>query len=165
MSRQDKIVARGAKGAQGTLIQYGALCWRRNGTSVEVLLITSRETGRWVIPKGWPMTGRAPEATAAQEAWEEAGVRGQVNPVCLGRFGYMKCLTPEAAVPCAVAVYGVKVDSLADKFPEVKVRTRRWFSPPEAAAAVDEPELARLIAGFTPASEGRAAPIGPDGGH
>ncbi|WP_431300403.1 NUDIX hydrolase [Tabrizicola sp. BL-A-41-H6] len=165
MSRQDKIVARGAKGAQDARIQYGALCWRRNGAAVEVLLITSRETGRWVIPKGWPMTGRAPEAAAAQEAWEEAGVRGQVNPVCLGRFGYMKCLTPEAVVPCAVAVYGVKVDSLADKFPEAKVRTRRWFEPAEAAASVDEPELARLIAGFTPAPEGRAAPIGPDGGH
>lgn len=165
MSRQDKIVARSAKGAQGARIQYGALCWRRNGALVEVLLITSRDTGRWVIPKGWPMTGCAPEAAAAQEAWEEAGVRGQVNPVCLGRFGYMKCLTPEAAVPCAVTVYGVKVDSLANKFPEAKVRTRQWFAPADAAAAVDEPELAKLIAGFTPAPEGRAAPIGPDGGR
>jgi 8-oxo-dGTP pyrophosphatase MutT (NUDIX family) len=140
-------------------MQYGALCWRRAASGIEVLLITSRDTGRWVIPKGWPMVGLAPEAAAAQEAWEEAGVTGQVNPVCLGRFGYMKLLSTDATVPCAVAVFGLKVTNLADKYPEMKERNRRWFSLAEAAEMVDEPDLGRLIAGFAPPPEGRPVPI------
>ncbi len=154
----------GAPGASGARIQYGALCWRRREDTVEVLLITSRDTGRWVIPKGWPMAGLAPEAAAAREAWEEAGVRGTINPVCLGRFGYMKGLADDATVPCAVAVYGLKVADLAQKFPEVKERNRRWFAPAEAATVVDEPELATLLAAFAPPPDGRAGPIGADGG-
>ncbi|MEN9850080.1 MAG: hypothetical protein RL128_243, partial [Pseudomonadota bacterium] len=58
--------------------QYGALCWRMHRGKVEVLLITSRDTGRWVIPKGWPIDGLAPAQTAAREAWEEAGVEGDI---------------------------------------------------------------------------------------
>jgi 8-oxo-dGTP pyrophosphatase MutT (NUDIX family) len=164
MSRQDTFVARDAKGPSGARIQYGALCWRPREGGVEVMLITSRDTGRWVIPKGWPMAGLAPEAAAAQEAWEEAGVKGTINPVCLGRFGYMKCLTPEASVPCAVAVYGLRVESVATKYPEIKARNRQWFGQAEAATLVDESELRRLIEGFVPPPEGRARPIGADEG-
>lgn len=162
MSRQDNFVVPGSKGPSDARMQYGALCWRRAATGIEVLLITSRDTGRWVIPKGWPMAGLAPEAAAAQEAWEEAGVTGQVNPVCLGRFGYMKLLATDATVPCAVGVFGLKVTSLADKYPEMKERNRRWVSLDEAATLVDEPDLGRLIAGFSPPPEGRPNPIGDD---
>lgn len=158
MGWQDKIAAQGAEAA-GARMQYGALCWRLADTGVEVLLITSRDTGRWIIPKGWPMPGLAPEAAAAQEAWEEAGVEGAVNPVCLGRYGYQKCLSTTAQVPCAVGVFGLRVERLAEKFPEVKERTRQWFRPEEAASLVNEPDLASLIAGFVPPVEGRRAPI------
>jgi 8-oxo-dGTP pyrophosphatase MutT (NUDIX family) len=109
------------------------------------------------------MAGLAPEAAAAQEAWEEAGVTGSVNPVCLGRFGYMKCLTAEATVPCAVAVYGLRVAEIAKKYPEMKERDRQWFTLVTAAALVEEAELQRLIAGFVPPAEGRAEPIGVEG--
>lgn len=143
-------------------MQYAALCWRSGDTGIEVLLITSRDTGRWIIPKGWPMSGLAPEAAAAQEAWEEAGVEGTINPVCLGRYGYHKCLSDLAQVPCAVAVYGLRVDRLADKFPEAKERRRQWFRPEDAAGLVHEAELASLIASFTPPSAGRHAPISGD---
>jgi 8-oxo-dGTP pyrophosphatase MutT (NUDIX family) len=159
MGWQDKISAQGAGGAK---VQYGALCWRPGDDGVEVLLITSRDTGRWVIPKGWPMPGLAPEAAAAQEAWEEAGVDGQINARCIGRFGYQKCLSVTATVPCAVAVFGLRVANLAKTFPEVKERQRKWFSLPEAATLVAEPELAQIIAGFTPPEDGRPAPIMAD---
>ena len=158
MGWQDKIAAQGAE-AGGTRMQYGALCWRLGDTGVEVLLITSRDTGRWVIPKGWPMPGLSPEAAAAQEAWEEAGVSGTMNPLCVGRYGYQKCLSLTSSVPCAVAVYGMRVDKLAKTFPEVKERRRKWFSLQDAAALVAEPELAMIIAGFIPPIAGRAAPI------
>ncbi len=158
MGWQDKITA----DVPGARMQYGALCWRMVDGAVEILLITSRDTGRWIIPKGWPMTGLAPEAAAAQEAWEEAGVEGVINPVCLGRYGYQKCLSVTAQVPCAVAVYGLRVTTLADKFPEVKVRNRQWFRQDSAATLVHEPDLASLIAGFVPPSLGRPAPISGD---
>ncbi len=162
MGWQDKSVMRDAPGLSGAKMQYGALCWRGQGDGVQVLLITSRDTGRWIIPKGWPMTGLAPEAAAAQEAWEEAGVEGTTNPVCLGRYGYHKCLAADATVPCAVAVYGLRVTRLADKFPEVKERRRAWFDLAEAAGLVDEPDLSQLIASFVPPAEGRAGPIAAD---
>jgi 8-oxo-dGTP pyrophosphatase MutT (NUDIX family) len=158
MGSQDKIAALAAE-MPGARMQYGALCWRAGDDGVDILLITSRDTGRWIIPKGWPMTGLAPEAAAAQEAWEEAGVEGVMNPVCLGRYGYQKCLSVSAQVPCAVAVYGLQVVRLAEKFPEVKERTRQWFRQDIAATMVNEPDLASLIAGFVPPRQGRSAPI------
>ena len=158
MGWQDKIAAPGA-GMDGTRIQYGALCWRLGEAGAEVLLITSRDTGRWVIPKGWPMPGLSPEAAAAQEAWEEAGASGVMNPLCVGRYGYEKCLSLTSTVPCAVAVYGMRVDKLAKSFPEMKERRRKWFPLHEAATLVAEPELATIIAGFLPPVAGRAAPI------
>lgn len=151
-----------AEDRDGLPIQCGAVCWRKHRGSVEVLLITSRDTGRWVIPKGWPMPGLSPEAAAAQEAWEEAGVCGVMNPLCVGRYGYQKCLSLTASVPCAVAVYGMRVDKLAKAFPERKERQRKWFPQQEASTLVAEPELAMIIAGFLPPVAGRAAPITGD---
>lgn len=156
MGWQDKISAQ--EGA-GPRIQYAALCWRQGSAGVEVLMITSRDTGRWIIPKGWPMPGLAPEAAAAEEAWEEAGVQGDVGPVCVGRYGYRKVLSATAEVPCAVAVYGLRVERLAETFPEARERERRWVGQADAAAMVQEPDLARLILGFVPPVQGRPAPI------
>ena len=158
MGWQEKFSIQGSD-ATGARIQYGALCWRLADDGIEVLLITSRDTGRWVIPKGWPMPGLSPESAAAQEAWEEAGVEGVVSPVAVGRYGYHKCLSVNATVPCAVAVYGVRVRRLAEEFPEVKERSRQWFRPHEAAPLVNEPDLGRLISAFSPPAEGRPAPI------
>lgn len=161
MGWQDKIAAQGVD-TGGTRMQYGALCWRLGEDGVEVLLITSRDTGRWVIPKGWPMPGLSPEAAAAQEAWEEAGVQGLMNPLCIGRYGYHKCLSDSASVPCAVAVFGMRVESLAKSFPEMKERRRKWFPMAEAATLVAEPELATIIAQFIPPLQGRPGPIAAD---
>jgi 8-oxo-dGTP pyrophosphatase MutT (NUDIX family) len=160
MGRQHDIPARDALAAAQARTQYGALCWRSGAFGAEVLMVTSRDTGRWIIPKGWPMLGLAPEAAAAEEAWEEAGVEGEINPVALGRYGYLKVLALAVPVPCAVVVYGLRVLRLADKFPEAKVRRREWFPLAKAATLVQEPELARLIADFTPpVPGGLRAPI------
>ncbi len=124
MGRKDQLAAQSAD-AGGVRLQYAALCWRESDAGVEVLLITSRDTGRWVIPKGWPMQGLSPEDAAAREAWEEAGVEGVVSPVSLGRFGYLKEMAANPSIPCAVAVYGLQVKNLAGKFPEKAERKRQ----------------------------------------
>jgi len=139
-------------------VQYGALCWRTGQTGPEVLLITSRETGRWVIPKGWPIKGLAPPETAAREAWEEAGVQTASLGACLGGYGYDKVLgrggPEETAKPCRVQVYALEVAALTPDFPERDERDRLWCSATEAAALVDEPELGGIIASFCPDPEG-----------
>jgi 8-oxo-dGTP pyrophosphatase MutT (NUDIX family) len=125
--------------------QYGALCWRSHRGSPQVLLVTSRDTGRWVIPKGWPGEGLDPVASAEREAWEEAGVEGAVNPSCLGYFSYDKIMTAHASLPCVVGVYGLRVHRLQRRFPERTERRRKWFSLDKAAKKVAEAELRTLI--------------------
>lgn len=142
-----------------TRLQYAALCWREGEAGHEVLLITSRDTGRWVIPKGWPIAGLSPEEAAAREAWEEAGVTGVVSPVDLGRYGYLKDMANETAVPCAVSVYTLEVRNLTKKFPERAERRRQWFGPEEAASLVREPDLAAMIRGFAPLQADGQPPI------
>lgn len=130
---------------QESRTQYGAVCWRLHRGKVEVLLVTSRDTGRWIIPKGWPISGLTPADTAAREAWEEAGVQGEVLEAGLGAFGYAKVLDSRRSVPCSVEVFGLRVAKLRDKFPERKERRRKWFGVEKAARKVAEPELRALL--------------------
>lgn len=125
--------------------QFGAICWRLNRGKVEVLLVTSRDTGRWVIPKGWPVDNLTAPASAAREAWEEAGVEGQVSEASLGVYTYDKRRLPKPPLPCAVMVFPLRVARMADKFPERKERQRRWFPARKAARLVDEPELREIF--------------------
>jgi len=125
--------------------QYAALCYRTDHGKREILLITSRDTGRWVLPKGWPIKGLTPAESAAREAWEEAGVCGKPGKKCAGLYSYDKALGPEKAVHCVVSVYPIKVEKLRDNFPEAGQRKRKWFSPKKAARNVAEPELSRLL--------------------
>lgn len=156
-------------GADGTLrIQYGALCWRLRKGKPEVLLITSRDTGRWIIPKGWPIPELTPEGSAAREAFEEAGVEGRVNPNCIGCYPYDKGFGLHEGtlqtVPCVVSVYTLQIDRLRNRYPESRQRLRKWFTPQKAATMVAEPELQSLLAGFgTPVQEplGNKAPDAP----
>lgn len=130
--------------------QFGALCYRIVKDKPQVLLITSRGSGRWIIPKGWPLQDATPAEAAATEAWEEAGARGRVVDQCLGLYSYLKTTDSGAVLPCAVLVYPIKVKALSDRFPEAGERTRRWFSTKKAAARVDEPELRDLLRQFDP---------------
>ncbi len=141
------IVAGGRKGTRPDL-QHGALCYRLREGKPEVLLITSRGTGRWIIPKGWPVPGEDGAGSALVEAWEEAGVRGKAGPAPLGRYGYRKALQGGEEIPLTVEVWPVAVEKLASRFPERKERRRKWFSPKKAARKVHEAELAELIRRF-----------------
>lgn len=130
--------------------QYAALCFRVVKDRPEILMITSRDTGRWVIPKGWPIEGLGPHDSAAQEAWEEAGVEGKAHDRLLGQYSYTKRMEKADDVPCVVAVYPIKVRTLRDKFPERAERRRKWMSPKKAAQYVHEPELAEILRHFNP---------------
>lgn len=138
------------KRAANTQAQYAALCYRKTGRKCKVLLITSRTSGRWILPKGWPMIGKTPADTAAREAWEEAGVVGTVNDQCIGLFGYTKFEGTNKAFACVALVYPLRVKHLEDDFPEQGQRRRRWLSPKKASKRVAEPELARLLRNFDP---------------
>ncbi|MFC6588873.1 NUDIX hydrolase [Sulfitobacter pacificus] len=131
--------------------QFAALCYRVRRGKVQILVITSRRSKRWIVPKGWPMEGKTPAAAAAQEAWEEAGVRGQVDETALGVYTYGKT-TVVGELPCVVMLYPVLVKSLAKKFPESGQRRRKWVSRKKAAKKVAEEDLARLILNFDPRS-------------
>ncbi len=130
--------------------QFAALCFRMRKNKPEVLLITTRGTGRWIVPKGWPMQGKTPAVAALTEAWEEAGVKGKVYDQCLGVFSYHKDLSPIHEAPCLALVYPVKVDSISRKYPEVGQRRRKWFRLKAAAEKVSEPELSQILRGFDP---------------
>lgn len=130
--------------------QYGALCYRvkKKQPAVEILLITSRDTGRWVIPKGWPMDGKSAAAAAAREAWEEAGVKGTIRTTPIGSYNYLKGLPHGLKVDCRVRVFPLAVDDLSKNFPEKDERRAEWVSCPEAASRVQEPGLKDLILAF-----------------
>ncbi len=139
-----------AAAGQPPHLQVGALCWRRTGKGLRVLLITSRDTGRWVIPKGWPMRNRTDAEAAAREAYEEAGLRGEVSPRRIGIYTYQKVLDPKRAIPCVVRVFPLEAHEMLQKYPETGQRRVKWFAPDKAARKVAEPELAALIRGFDP---------------
>jgi 8-oxo-dGTP pyrophosphatase MutT (NUDIX family) len=130
--------------------QSAALPWRRGANGLEVLLITSRETRRWVIPKGWPINGLKSCQTAAREAFEEAGVEGDIGRKKVGVFHYDKRLRSGRVQKVRVAVYPLKVDTEREAWPEVQQRERLWTTPAEAAELVYEPELADLLRAFAP---------------
>lgn len=129
-------------------VQYGALPWRRGAEGIEILLITTRATRRWIIPKGWPMDGKLPHEAAAQEAWEEAGVRGEVGAQVLGAFEYDKLKNDGRVKRIRVDVFPLQVAEEAAAWPEATQRERRWFKQPDAATVAGEPELARILADF-----------------
>lgn len=128
--------------------QFAALCWRMKEDEPQVLLITSRDTGRWIVPKGWPMKGRSPSEAAAREAWEEAGVTGQPKSDAIGCYRYLKNLRPGTDLPCEVTVFPIEVERLEEDFPEAHQRQRKWFKPLKAARKVAEPGLKQLILAF-----------------
>lgn len=129
-------------------VQVAALPWRATEAGIEVMLVTSRDSGRWVLPKGWPERGEEPYEAAAREAMEEAGVSGQIAHSEFGRFYYGKEMPSGMRWRCEVHVFALEVDAVADKWPERKKRSRRWFRARDAAILVREPDLGELIAEF-----------------
>lgn len=126
--------------------QLGAICHRAaEDGSTEVLLITTRETRRWSIPKGWTIKGLKPHETAEREAWEEAGVVGKAKKKALGCFSYVKVLKSGRKVASIVQVHLVDTTDMDSNYPEKGQRDLEWLSPFEAASRVAEPELKQLL--------------------
>lgn len=132
-------------GRRPAYLQVGAICLRSRKGRREVLMISSLDTGRWIIPKGWPMKGRSLAGAAAREAWEEAGVKGVVSSEPIGSYAYLKQQSGGMALRCEVRVYSVETDSLSEHYPEAGKRDRQWMHPEEAAACVTEEGLQAIL--------------------
>lgn len=132
--------------------QYAALCFRYlpQDTGIEILVVTSRDSGRWIIPKGWPMKGKKPYEAAAIEALQEAGVSGKIRKKPVGSYTYLKLLDDGDVAPCIVDVFQIEVTETAGKFKEKGERILAWVSPDEAARRVREIELKSLLVEFVP---------------
>lgn len=122
--------------------------WDEKG-KLRVLMVTSRETRRWVMPKGWIMDPAKPWATAEIEALEEAGAEGYIGSEPIGDYYYNKVLEKKKDLRCHVLVYPMIVNKLKSRWKERQQRERRWFSPTGAAKRVHEPELAELLLSLT----------------
>jgi len=125
--------------------QVAALPYRNHGEGMEVLLITSRETRRWVIPKGWPMPKRSDSSAAEREAFEEAGIEGKMGRKSIGSYVYDKRKKSGRTLKVQVTVYAMEVSRLLDEWPEKGERERRWFGVTEAADLVQEDGLQAII--------------------
>jgi hypothetical protein len=134
-----------AKSDRTTDAQYGALPYRAGPYGLEIMLITSRERKRWVIPRGWPMVGKKPYRVAEIEAFQEAGVKGIVARKAIGAYPYTKFLPGGEERLCFIEVYPLRVTLEAIKWREKSERERAWFRADEAAELVDEGGLAQII--------------------
>ena len=133
------------KKARAVGIQYAALPFRLEAGQVKILLITSRGTQRWVIPKGWPMNGLKPQDAAATEAAEEAGIVGEIEDAPIGSYRYLKALKGDQSLAVQVIVFPLLVRGQADDWKEQGQRRAEWFRYQKAANLVAEPALRHLI--------------------
>ncbi|MBV8459003.1 MAG: NUDIX hydrolase [Acetobacteraceae bacterium] len=130
---------------QGHGRQFAALPYARQDGETVVMLVTSRETGRWVLPKGWAEKHLNGPRQAAKEAFEEAGVLGDIQRTSVGSYNYLKQLPNNRRLECEVTVFPLHVHKLLSDWPERKQRERRWFTLSQAAETVAEPELITLL--------------------
>ena len=126
--------------------QVAALCWRLSPV-LEVLLVTSLRTRRWILPKGWPMPGLSSAEAAAFEALEEAGVGGEISPTPVGRYHYLK-EKKGRSIPCSVDVFALHVRHDLRTWPEKGTREVVWLPVAEAARRIAEPELRHILLTF-----------------
>jgi 8-oxo-dGTP pyrophosphatase MutT (NUDIX family) len=131
-------------------VQYGALPYRLTKSGApEILLVTSRQTKRWIIPKGWPIKGLKPAKSAAREAYEEAGVRGSIKTKAIGVFFYEKRSDDDGIIiPCDVRVFPLLVKRQCKTWPESEQRVARWLEPAVALSLIKEKSLRSLISSF-----------------
>jgi len=130
-------------------IQYAALPYRATRTSeLEIMLVTSRGTRRWIIPKGWPKIGLSPHELAAEEAFEEAGIAGKISKSSIGSYSYDKALGRGGTARCSVKVFPIEVKRQHRSWPEKRERQTGWFTPDDAARFIREPRLRRIIRNF-----------------
>lgn len=133
------------------LQRYGAVPWRRDQRGrVRVLLVTSRGRGRWIVPTGWPMKDKPSYLSAAMEAFDEAGVIGDILTYPLAGYRYVRETAEGVLQHYHVTLFALRVRGTLTHWPERKQRIRGWFDPEEAADKVENVELARAIRTFQP---------------
>lgn len=125
-------------------VQFGILPYRREPDGLRVMLMTSRETRRWVLPKGWPIKNLKPHESAGREALEEAGVVGRVGKKPIGEYNYFKRMSAHFVL-CSVRLYPMEVQAQCAEWKEKGQRELAWFTPDQAADRVDEPALAAIL--------------------
>jgi 8-oxo-dGTP pyrophosphatase MutT (NUDIX family) len=125
--------------------QYGVIPYRRANDGIEIMLITSRKTRRWIVPKGWPISRKPSREVARLEALEEAGLEGTIGKRPFGYFHYPKRLRDGSVVVCRVDVFALEVGRQRETWPECSERKRRWFESRRAIELVRERELKTLI--------------------
>ena len=132
-------------------VQIAALCYRKTKQGeVEFLLVTSRETKRWILPKGWVMKNKSGVQAAIREAWEEAGVADVIETKePIGFYLYQKILKSGITYKIRTSVYPLLVKKIERKYPEAHQRERKWCSLGEAVELIGEPDLARLISNIS----------------
>lgn len=127
-------------------IQVGAIPFRRRADgAVEIMLVTTRETQRWIVPKGWPIRGLKSHEAAAREAMEEAGLIGEIGKKPVGRYTYWKRKV-DHFVLCKVRLYLLEVKQQLPTWPEQTQRRCLWFTQADAADLIDEPALGAIVA-------------------
>lgn len=130
--------------------QLAALCYRYKGEKLQICLVTTRGSGRWILPRGWPTHKSTPAEGAAIEAFEEAGVKGRAHPHSIGAYSYDKPLG-DGVTPVMVVVYAIHVTEQVKDWPEKKQRKRKWMSPKKAALEIEELGARQIVAQFDPA--------------
>jgi 8-oxo-dGTP pyrophosphatase MutT (NUDIX family) len=133
-------------------LQAAALPFRQRDR-LEILLVSSLDTGRWIVPKGWPMKGRTIAQSALREAYEEAGVKGAIAPKPVGTFNYDKRRRNGAVLRCVVEVFPLEVKTQARTWPEKSARVLRWCDWAQAAELVDDAGLGDIIRTFAAARQ------------
>lgn len=129
-----------------TLLQAAVIAYRIRCGRVQVLLMTSRDTGRWIIPKGNIKPGTTPSKAAEQEAFEEAGVRGTITgSTPLGMYTYSKKLVSGGARTATVEVYLLQVKKQVKEWPEKRERKLAWVSAKKAVNLIEEPGVVPLL--------------------
>ncbi|KPA23171.1 NUDIX domain protein [Shimia sp. SK013] len=132
----------------GSRIQFAALPYRMRKGKPQIMVITSRGTKQWLLPKGWPMANLKPHKVAAQEAWEEAGVIGTAHKRCIGVYTYRKTRGVHRGKKFTVLVYALEVTKSVNAFPERGQRQRKWLPPKKAAKRILNPDLAKVVRRF-----------------
>ena len=140
--------------------QVAALCWRARPV-LEVLLITSLNSKRWILPKGWPEPDLTPAQSAAREAFEEAGVTGRISDTPVGTYHYLKEKKDGSGLPCSVDVFTLAVTRQLHDWPEKGARTLAWMPLDQAIIQISElglrPVLKAFRKSYAPAKHAAAA--------
>ncbi len=152
LGRLGGVLLRSPEEPRGVERQFGAIPYRHVDGEIVFLLITARRTGKWIFPKGGPVAGLTPAESAAEEAYEEAGVRGRIGAEPAGHYRTFKASAAGRA-PVVVEMYPLEVEDQFDDWPEKGERKRHWATLAEARRMLSEPGLVALaekIAGSAP---------------